>query len=196
MPKSTRMWPVGTNISPAIPTTKGQHGQWRAHLSKSTRRKRRQTKILICSDRTTKRRMKKKQESPLNVSRRTRKKAKKPAGIAKSNIIFDVKPWDDSIDVAEIEKKVRGIETDGLVWGTAKVLPIAYGINKLQICCVVEDEKVSSDWLEEQITGFEDLVQSVDVVARDVVADIRLRHSYNNIIDREGNAAHLMLTAG
>uniref|UniRef100_A0A915CDW2 Elongation factor 1-beta n=1 Tax=Parascaris univalens TaxID=6257 RepID=A0A915CDW2_PARUN len=93
------------------------------------------------------------------------KKAKKPAGIAKSNIIFDVKPWDDSIDVAEIEKKVRGIETDGLVWGTAKVLPIAYGINKLQICCVVEDEKVSSDWLEEQITGFEDLVQSVDVVA-------------------------------
>lgn len=61
------------------------------------------------------------------------KKAKKPAGIAKSNIIFDVKPWDDSIDVAEIEKKVRGIETDGLVWGTAKVLPIAYGINKLQV---------------------------------------------------------------
>ncbi|KHN71916.1 putative elongation factor 1-beta/1-delta 1 [Toxocara canis] len=93
------------------------------------------------------------------------KKAKKPAGVAKSNIIFDVKPWDDTINIAEIEKNVRGIETDGLVWGTAKVLPIAYGINKLQICCVVEDDKVSSDWLEEQITAMEDLVQSVDVVA-------------------------------
>uniref|UniRef100_A0A914GUG7 Elongation factor 1-beta n=1 Tax=Globodera rostochiensis TaxID=31243 RepID=A0A914GUG7_GLORO len=37
--------------------------------------------------------------------------------------------------------------------------------NKLQICCCVEDEKVSTDWLEEEMTGFEDLVQSVDVVA-------------------------------
>jgi len=93
------------------------------------------------------------------------KKAKKPGPIAKSNIIFDVKPWDDTINIADIEKNVRSIETDGLVWGAGKVVPIAYGINKLQICCVVEDDKVSSDWLEESITGFEDLVQSVDVVA-------------------------------
>uniref|UniRef100_A0A914W3Z2 Elongation factor 1-beta n=1 Tax=Plectus sambesii TaxID=2011161 RepID=A0A914W3Z2_9BILA len=93
------------------------------------------------------------------------KKAKKPGPIAKSNIIFDVKPWDDTIDIKEIEKQVRSIETDGLVWGAGKIVPIAYGINKLQICCVVEDDKVSSDWLEESITGFEDLVQSVDVVA-------------------------------
>jgi len=93
------------------------------------------------------------------------KKAKKPGPIAKSNIIFDVKPWDDTISIQDIEAKVRSIETDGLVWGAGKVMPIAYGINKLQICCVVEDDKVSSDWLEESITGFEDLVQSVDVVA-------------------------------
>jgi len=93
------------------------------------------------------------------------KKAKKPGPIAKSNIIFDVKPWDDTINIADIEKSVRGIECDGLIWGAGKVVPIAYGINKLQICCVVEDDKVSSDWLEESITGFEDLVQSVDVVA-------------------------------
>jgi len=93
------------------------------------------------------------------------KKSKKPGPIAKSNIIFDVKPWDDTIDTKEIESKVRSIETDGLVWGAGKIVPIAYGINKLQICCVVEDDKVSSDWLEESITGFEDLVQSVDVVA-------------------------------
>ena len=93
------------------------------------------------------------------------KKAKKPGPIAKSNIIYDVKPWDDTIDTKEIEKKVREIEKDGLVWGAAKILPVAFGIKKLQICCVVEDEKVSSDWLEEQITDIEDLVQSVDVVA-------------------------------
>jgi len=93
------------------------------------------------------------------------KKAKKPGPIAKSNIIYDVKPWDDTIDTKEIETHVRKIEADGLVWGASKILPIAYGINKLQICCVVEDDKVSSDWLEESITAIEDLVQSVDVVA-------------------------------
>ncbi|KAL4003518.1 EF-1 guanine nucleotide exchange domain family protein [Acanthocheilonema viteae] len=93
------------------------------------------------------------------------KKAKKPTVTAKSNIIFDVKPWDDSIEMADIEKNIRTIELDGLVWGAAKVLPVAFGIKKLQICCVVEDEKVSSDWLEEQIVGFDDLVQSVDIVA-------------------------------
>ncbi|KAF8359643.1 eef-1B.1 [Pristionchus pacificus] len=93
------------------------------------------------------------------------KKSKKPGPIAKSNIIFDVKPWDDTIDIAEIEKSVRSIEMDGLVWGAGKILPVAFGIKKLQICCVVEDDKVSTDALEESITGFEDLVQSIDVVA-------------------------------
>uniref|UniRef100_A0A0K0FXV3 Elongation factor 1-beta (inferred by orthology to a human protein) n=1 Tax=Strongyloides venezuelensis TaxID=75913 RepID=A0A0K0FXV3_STRVS len=93
------------------------------------------------------------------------KKSKKPGPIAKSNIIYDVKPWDDSIKISEIEEGIRKIEKDGLVWGAAKVLPVAFGIQKLQICCVVEDDKVSSDWLEEQITDMEDLVQSVDVVA-------------------------------
>lgn len=47
----------------------------------------------------------------------------------------------------------------------AKFVEIAYGIKKLQIACVVEDDKISTDWLEEQITGFEDLVQSMDIAA-------------------------------
>lgn len=49
------------------------------------------------------------------------KKAKKPGVIAKSNIIFDVKPWDDTIDISSIEEAVRGIQMDGLVWGASKV---------------------------------------------------------------------------
>ncbi|KAH7675989.1 elongation factor 1 delta, partial [Aphelenchoides avenae] len=60
------------------------------------------------------------------------KKAKKPGPIAKSNIIYDVKPWDDTIDVKDIETKVREIEKDGLVWGASKILPVAFGIKKLQ----------------------------------------------------------------
>merc|ERR1712055_282895 len=42
------------------------------------------------------------------------KKSKKPALIAKSNIVLDVKPWDDETDLVEVEKMVRTIEMDGL----------------------------------------------------------------------------------
>lgn len=61
------------------------------------------------------------------------KKSKKPALIAKSNVIYDVKPWDDTINSADIEKHVRAIQTEGLVWGSSKVVPVAFGIVKLQV---------------------------------------------------------------
>lgn len=67
--------------------------------------------------------------------------------------------------MAEMEKHVRTIKCDGLLWGVAKLVPLAYGIKKLTITSVVEDEKVSIDWLTEEIEKFEDLVQSVDVAA-------------------------------
>lgn len=37
-------------------------------------------------------------------------------------------------------------------------MPLAYGIHKLQISCVVEDEKVSIDWLQETLQEIEDFV--------------------------------------
>ncbi|XP_032669667.1 probable elongation factor 1-delta isoform X3 [Odontomachus brunneus] len=95
----------------------------------------------------------------------TAKKSKKPALIAKSNIILDVKPWDDETDMKEMESEVRKIETDGLLWGASKLVPLAFGIHKLQISCVVEDDKVSVDWLIEKIQEIENYVQSVDIAA-------------------------------
>ncbi|XP_078141817.1 eukaryotic translation elongation factor 1 delta b (guanine nucleotide exchange protein) isoform X1 [Centroberyx gerrardi] len=93
------------------------------------------------------------------------RKAKKPALIAKSSILLDVKPWDDETDMAKLEECVRSVQADGLLWGTSKLVPVGYGIKKLQIACVVEDDKVGTDMLEEEITKFEDYVQSVDVAA-------------------------------
>ncbi|XP_036609905.1 elongation factor 1-delta isoform X4 [Trichosurus vulpecula] len=93
------------------------------------------------------------------------KKAKKPGLIAKSSILLDVKPWDDETDMAKLEECVRSIQLDGLVWGGSKLVPVGYGIRKLQIQCVVEDDKVGTDILEEEITKFEDYVQSVDIAA-------------------------------
>ncbi|NXW34549.1 EF1D factor, partial [Phaetusa simplex] len=86
------------------------------------------------------------------------KKAKKPGLIAKSSILLDVKPWDDETDMAKMEECVRSVHMDGLVWGASKLVPVGYGIKKLQIQCVVEDDKVGTDILEEEITKFEDYV--------------------------------------
>ncbi|KAK7882757.1 hypothetical protein WMY93_028931 [Mugilogobius chulae] len=93
------------------------------------------------------------------------RKAKKPAIVAKSSILLDVKPWDDETDMVKMEACVRSVEMDGLLWGQSKLVPVGYGIKKLQIGCVVEDDKVGTDMLEEAITAFEDFVQSVDVAA-------------------------------
>ena len=103
------------------------------------------------------------------------------------------------LDMKEVEQLVRNITQDGLLWGAcelsyffvylcsyvsvAKLVPVAYGIMKLQISCVVEDEKVGTDFLEDSIMQLEDhvsvhiafyvamptivllQVQSVDIVA-------------------------------
>jgi elongation factor 1-beta len=99
------------------------------------------------------------------VAAYTAKKATKAVIIAKSNIVLDVKPWDDETDMAKLEECVRSVHADGLLWGASKLVPLAYGIKKLQICCVVEDDKVGTDFLEEEITKFEDIIQSVDIAA-------------------------------
>lgn len=92
------------------------------------------------------------------------KKGAKPGVIAKSSIVLDVKVWDDETDLKEVEKLVRSIEKEGLLWGAAKTVPLAFGVSKLQIVCVVEDAKVSVDWLTETIEELE-LVQSTDIAA-------------------------------
>merc|ERR1712096_291004 len=93
------------------------------------------------------------------------KKAKKTQVIAKTSVLFDVKPWDDETDHAEMLKACKSIEMDGLLWGASKLVPIGYGIKKLQIMCVVEDAKVSIEELGEKMEAFEDFAQSVDVAA-------------------------------
>jgi len=93
------------------------------------------------------------------------KKKAKPGPIAKSSVIMDVKPWDDETNMQDLEKNVRSIQMDGLVWGASKLVPVGYGIKKLQIMCVVEDEKVSVEELTEKIEGFEEVIQSVDIAA-------------------------------
>jgi len=93
------------------------------------------------------------------------KKAKKPQVIAKTSVLLDVKPWDDETDMDKMLESVKSIEMDGLTWGASKLIPIGYGIKKLQVMCTVVDDLVSVDELSEKIEEFEDYVQSCDVNA-------------------------------
>ncbi|NP_001118232.1 translation elongation factor 1B beta subunit [Strongylocentrotus purpuratus] len=106
------------------------------------------------------------EEEEAKPAPKTKIEVKKPKKvvIAKSSVLFDVKPEDDETDLGDIEKAVRAIVKDGLHWGASKRVPICYGIEKLQVLCTVEDEKVSVDALQEEIEEF-DTVQSVDIAA-------------------------------
>ncbi len=74
---------------------------------------------------------------------------------------MDIKPWSSETDIDAMEKAVRTIEADGLLWGQcksiekrivyfdcylflfiAKQVPVAFGLHKLEIACVIEDDKV------------------------------------------------------
>lgn len=117
-----------------------------------------------------------------NLAAYKKKKEGKVKPAAKSIVTLDVKPWgrsdtflceglytdileDDETDMKALEKNMRSIEMDGLTWSASKLVPVGYGISKLQVNLVVEDEKVSIDDLQGQIEGDEDHVQSTDVVS-------------------------------
>ena len=86
-------------------------------------------------------------------------KDKKKAVVAKSLILWEVKPWEAETNLDEMAKLILAITMDGLEWKTEyKKEPIAYGVYKLVIGAVVEDEKVSTDDVQEKIEALEDYV--------------------------------------
>ncbi|KAI9478869.1 MAG: hypothetical protein EXX96DRAFT_262424 [Benjaminiella poitrasii] len=93
------------------------------------------------------------------------KKAAKPKPVAKTTVTLDVKPWDDETNMEELTAAVKAISMEGLLWGGSQLVAIGYGIKKLQINCVVEDDKVMMDDLTDAIQDLEDYVQSVDIAA-------------------------------
>ena len=105
-------------------------------------------------------------ESMKKKAEEAKTKKVKAAPIAKSLIVWEVKPWGEDTNLEALAAKIIAIEMDGLYWKTEwKKEPVAYGIFKIQIGATVEDAKVSTDLVQEKIEEFEDDVQSVDIVA-------------------------------
>lgn len=75
------------------------------------------------------------------------KKKNKPKPVAKSLVIWDVKPWGPEVDLDKLGAQIiADIKMDGLVWKSEfKKEPVAFGVSKIVIGATVEDEKVSTD---------------------------------------------------
>jgi elongation factor 1-beta len=102
--------------------------------------------------------MKKKKEEDKN------KKSDKPALIAKSLILLDVKVWDPEQDYDALAKRIIQIEKDGLFWKSEyQLVDVAFGVKKIVIGMVVEDAKVSVEDIIDELQSWEDDVQSVDI---------------------------------
>ena len=92
------------------------------------------------------------------------KKVLKAPIAAKSKVKMEIKPLEEETDMNLLTKQVRAITMDSLKWLDSELQPVAYGIMKLVISCEIEDEKVSTDTLVEIIEGFEEQVQSVEII--------------------------------
>jgi len=77
--------------------------------------------------------------------------------IAKSIVIWDVKPFSSETDLTILANKILAIDMDGLAWKTEwKKEPVAFGIFKIQIGAVIEDAKISTDDVAEMIENMMD----------------------------------------
>lgn len=84
--------------------------------------------------------------------------------VKKSLVGLNICPFDAEQNLDELAHRILGLTFDGLAWrGEYRQIPIAYGIRKLQIECVIEDEKVNIDDVTEIIQSWEDEVMNVDI---------------------------------
>lgn len=91
--------------------------------------------------------------------------------IEKTAVIYEVKPLEAGQDMGEIERRVRTIQKEGLVWGeNFEVVDIAFGIQKLVIQAIIQDDLVELADIEAPLEEMEDIVQSFDLISMQKVA--------------------------
>ncbi|MQL76695.1 hypothetical protein Taro_009091 [Colocasia esculenta] len=108
------------------------------------------------------------EEKKAAEEREASKPSSKKKESGKSSVLMDVKPWDDETDMKKLEEAVRSVQMPGLLWGASKLVPVGYGIKKLQIMLTIVDDLVSVDGLIEEHLTVEpcsEYVQSCDIVA-------------------------------
>jgi len=98
-----------------------------------------------------------------NAGKEAVKKEKPPE---KSLIVLDVKPWEADTDLVMVWKEICKTQQEGLTWGEGyKLEPLAYGIKKLVLTCVIVDSLVVMDDVTDKIEALEEWVQSVEIAS-------------------------------
>ncbi|KAI9763983.1 MAG: Translation elongation factor 1 beta [Geoglossum simile] len=87
----------------------------------------------------------------------------KPKKVAMSTVVFDINVLRVRTDLKNLDKEVRKIEMDGLRWGVSKFVGVAYGIQKLRIEMVIEDEKVSTNDLQKDIMSITEEISQEEI---------------------------------
>ncbi|OEH74521.1 elongation factor 1-beta [Cyclospora cayetanensis] len=86
----------------------------------------------------------------LSDSKKNEKKKKQV--INKSMLVIEVKPSSSETNLDDIEKEIRKIQIEGLTWGeNTKKVPIAFGLYKLQVQCVILDDIVETQSITDRI---------------------------------------------
>ena len=95
------------------------------------------------------------------------KKGKKKKEVDKSHVILEIKGWDAEQDLEALAKKIIStIKMDGLSWNTGyKLEEVAFGIKKLVIAFLAEDDKVSVQEIIDTLESWQDEIQSVETVS-------------------------------
>ncbi|ETV69264.1 hypothetical protein H257_14900 [Aphanomyces astaci] len=97
-------------------------------------------------------------------------KKEKAKPVERSQVVIEVKPWEAETDLLDLAAKIKALEINGLTWGEGhKLVPVAYGIKKLLVQCIIVDDLVLLDDITDAIESFEDFVQSVDVASMNKV---------------------------
>ncbi|GKF18180.1 elongation factor 1-beta, partial [Tanacetum coccineum] len=99
--------------------------------------------------------------------------------MAMSSVLLDVKPWDDETDMQKLEEAVRSFQMEGFL------VPVGFGMKKLQIMMTIVDDLVSVDAIiEDKLTQepINEYVQSCDIVAFN---KIFAEHCYESMSDRD-----------
>ena len=83
-----------------------------------------------------------------------------------SIILLEIKIWDADQDLESLAKKIIStIKKDGLSWNTGyKLEEVAFGVKKLIIAFLAEDDKCSVQEIVDELESWENDIQSVDVV--------------------------------
>lgn len=86
---------------------------------------------------------------------------------AKSILEFDVKGYEMDQDWNAMATGIRGLTIEGVTWmDSHEVVPIAFGMKKLRMKCIIVDDLVCTDDIFEKIQEtYEDDVQSIDTVS-------------------------------